>query len=233
MIKKVSRFIFRSLVCLILIVIGHRLVAQDISEDVKPERKSDQYLGLQANQLLRQIFNFGNSAATITNPYLLTYAVNSKKNGFGLSTGLGYTYNQSQTSNGFTNTLSTTGDFSFRFGLESKKFFGKRWMASWGVDMVIDSDKTKTVATNTPGPGGNVPPVTTENKSTATGVGPRVTLNFLATDRIVVGTEASYYLKFITQKQTQTNTGINPPPDAKLKSFQLNLPAVLFLMWKF
>ena len=211
-------------------MLGHYYVmAQDVAPEPKKEKKNDQYFGVQANQLLRQLLNFGGTSPTVNNPYLMVYSLNSKTTGFGLSLGLGYNYNQSRSGDGFSNTISTLNDFSFRFGLEDKTWFAKRWMASWGVDLVFDSDKSKTVASSA----GGTQPITTETKLSGSGVGPRITLNFLAHEKIVIGTEASYYLKFMNQSQTITGTNITPLPDAKLRSLQFSLPAAIFVMLKF
>ena len=47
--------------------------------------------GVQINELLRQIFNFNGNAAN-TNPYLVTYTINSVRTGWGLRAGIGYNY---------------------------------------------------------------------------------------------------------------------------------------------
>ena len=50
----------------------------------------NQYVGLEANQLLRQIFDFSNDNSSSGNPYLITYSFNSSNTGSGMSFGLGY-----------------------------------------------------------------------------------------------------------------------------------------------
>lgn len=220
--------IIRIIICLILLIIGHSIVApaqtyQEPEEQQAPKR-SYHYIGIQANQLLRQLLSLGNAAPTVANPYTLTYAVNQRSSGFGFTTGLGYNYAQTNTGDGFSNTTSTSRDVAWRFGLESKKYLAKRWIASIGGDVVIEGSKTETKSEGS----GTTTSIT--SKINRSGFGPRASLNFQINDKIVLGTEASFYFKWITQKQETQGTGMPPVPETKLKSNGFTLPAVVFLM---
>src|SRR5690349_18412605 len=50
------------------------------------------YVGVQVNQLLKQLINLNGSSAPINNPYLLTYGIYSSEINWGLELGLGYNY---------------------------------------------------------------------------------------------------------------------------------------------
>src|SRR5258705_1627049 len=50
------------------------------------------YLGVQANQLFRQLINLNTGSTVISNPYLLTYSVYSVKYKWGLQAGFRYNY---------------------------------------------------------------------------------------------------------------------------------------------
>ncbi|MEJ0031458.1 MAG: hypothetical protein WDO15_14270 [Bacteroidota bacterium] len=72
------------------------------------------YVGLQVNQLVRNILSFGGTSTPITNPYLLTYSANSKATGIGFATGLGVSSIQTKTTDNFLTTTSKVSDFAFR-----------------------------------------------------------------------------------------------------------------------
>jgi len=211
--------------------------------------KPIQYLGVQANQLVRQIFNLSNSNSVIDNPYLLTYSVNSAKTGHGLNVGLGYSVLQTTDGDAITKREITDDQFSIRIGYEKKSMLSKRWMTSLGVDVVIDSDKNKSKTTNDSD--FNKSTITSTSKSTAWGLGPRFTLSYSIHPRIFLGTEANYYLRFtkddlsvdssIGQQEFDPNTGTtnwvyhdnHDDASSKGKKFKLNVPAVIFLIVKF
>jgi hypothetical protein len=70
----------------------------------------------------------------------------------------------------------------------------------------------------------------TETTSNFWGLGPRGGLLFLISDRVSIGTEATYYLRYITDK-----TKLTGAPDAKQKTseFELTIPVVLILSIRF
>lgn len=222
----------RICVVLALLVLTHRALAQEQPEEdfvsERAEKKSYHYIGLQANQLIRQILSFGGNSSPVTNPYLLTYSVNAKKNGLGLATGLGYSSIQTKTNDVFNNTISKVDDISFRIGMEKKSYLSKRWMVGFGGDILIENNKAET--TTTPSGSSSFSVTTKINRY---GFGPRASLNYHFHDKILIGTETSFYLKWITQDQESTGQGApTNPPSTKLRSFAFTLPAVLFVTLK-
>ena len=199
------------------------------NSEVVETKVARHYVGIQVNELLRQLLNFGGTSNSVGNPYLITYAVNSTKNGVGFNFGLGYTY--SSTSNGDPITPRTTIDHSLnlRFGLEKKFTIGKRWLSSYGLDLVLDDSNNKTETTFNPG-GGIPSKTTTELSINGGGLGPRFTLNFFVSDRIMLGTEASYYYRAGTSTQKVSN---QPDQTNKPRSLTFAVPAVLFVILKF
>lgn len=194
------------------------------------QRSSDHYVGVQINQLIRQVFNFSGTSSVVNNPYLLTYAVNNAT-GWGASFGLGYTFNESTEGDSFTRRTTKINDFFGRVGFEKKSGFGKHWILSVGGDVVIDlSSNTTTTIQGTD----HASALKTETKNRGFGLGPRVTLNYEITERMLIGTEANYYFKSITN--TFKNSGSftsDPEIEEKLKRFQFGAPAVIFLILKF
>ena len=224
--------LLRIILCLILLIIGHKIFAQERPEEnaiVQPtELKMNHYLGLQANQLIKNLLSLGGTSTAITNPYLLVYSANSKATGVGFSTGIGLSSIQVKSTDNFMTVTSKTNDFAWRFGLDVKKYLSRRWLAGYGLDALVEANKSETIS-NTGG--GINPTVTTTVKRY--GFGPRVSLNYQFHERLMIGTEASYYLKWVDQKTKVTNGGVQPDNGSKLRSFQFTLPAVIFVIMKF
>jgi len=195
------------------------------------KRKANHYLGIQANQLLRQILNFGNSTS-IDNPYLFVYSINSIETGFGMNIGMGYTFNESKDGDAFNTRKTTINNLAFRVGFEKKSELSKRWLVSWGFDVVIDNQKNNTINTIDFGQGNNST-VETTSKTSAFGIGPRLTLNYKISEKIFLGTESTYYFKSGENKLTvNQSTGGNNETSDKFKRFQLAVPVVLLLILK-
>ncbi len=215
--------------------------------DSTKQRNTTRYLGIQANQLIRQIFNFSNSNTPIDNPYLITYSVNSKKTGVGFNAGLGFSVNEFSDGDPSNKRETKINNLSFRLGAEKKSMIGKRWMVSWGFDIVHDNLKNETsnIQNNDP----TNPAIrfvsTTTNTTSSWGLGPRFTLNFQITSRILLGTEANYYYRSGSTKGTASTsntffngTGLttnssNTESSSDFTKFQFNLPAVIYVILKF
>ena len=186
------------------------------------------YFGVQANQLIKQLFNLSNSTSTVNNPYLLVYALNSIETGWGLNVGFGYAYNQFKEKNAFQDRETNINNYFFRVGIERKTNLGKKWILSGGFDITNDNQKNKTKNINT----GST--FETETKSKGWGFGPRATLNFKITNRILLGTECTYYFRF-GKNSLKTTSSFSPPEETsdKSKQFLFTVPAVLILIVKF
>jgi hypothetical protein len=227
--------ITRILICVILLIAAHTIFAQERPEEnaiIQPSEKNmNHYVGLQVNQLIRNILSFGGTSTPVTNPYLLVYSANSKTSGVGFTTGLGLSSIQTKTTDNFLTTTSKVSDFSFRFGLDVKKYLSHQWLLNYGWDLLAEGNKSTTTSESVGGSSNN-PSITTT--TSRTGTGPRVGLNFQFHERLIVGTEASYYFKWIDQKTKVKNTGApDNNTDSKLQQFQFTLPAVIFLIVKF
>jgi hypothetical protein len=198
-------------------------------EQAQPvEAKSNtKYFGIQANQLVRQLLSIGNTSAATT-PYLLTYSVNNA-NGVGWALGLGYRYARFSDGDAITPREVTESDFFFRIGLEKKKYWGKHWMAGWGVDVVLDRVSSRAETNFQPGGGSNID---TETLTRKAGLGPRFTLNYVINEKVIVGTEANYYYKGGKEK-IDNPTVPGGKSESKERSFNLALPAVLYLILRF
>jgi hypothetical protein len=122
----------RIIVAIVSLTLTHTVFAQQQPEEgfvsERANRKSYHYIGLQANQLIRQLLSFGGNSSAVVNPYLLTYSINSKTTGFGFAAGIGYSSIKTRGTDVFASTISTVNDFALRFGVEKKSYLSKRWL---------------------------------------------------------------------------------------------------------
>jgi hypothetical protein len=222
--------------------------AQDDTEIT--EKKVNHYIGIQINQLVRQIFNFSNNNAAINNPYLINYSLVFGPKQIGFNIGSGYTFDEIKTGDA-TNELTTkVNNTFFRIGFEKKSSIGKNWLFSVGADVLLDKQKDESTSKITFGGNGKI--VTTSSSTVkGTGFGPRITLSYQISNRILIGTEATYYFKSLkdvgevviatTSREFDPVTGQErnvtrterTENDDELKKLQFNVPAVLWLHVKF
>ncbi|HEY0740697.1 MAG TPA: hypothetical protein VGD40_04510 [Chryseosolibacter sp.] len=217
-------------------------------EESSTSKKSEHYIGLQANQLIRQVFNFSNTNSVLNNPYLLTWSVNSLQTGAGFTMGLGYNFNQSNDGDQFVDRTVTLNDVFIRMGYEKKSRLAPKVIFSLGADVLFDRQRSET---KTEEKTQSDLVSETSNTTLSGGFGPRFTLNYQLHEKILIGTEANFYFKWTktdnTQKQVFFETVFDPvtgqprtvrrtqdeTESQKSKRFQLNSPAVIFLILKF
>jgi hypothetical protein len=202
---------------------------EPIKETAPSEKKSKsnnviRYFGLEINQLLRQIIDLNSSNNAVAGPYQIQYSSNSRKTGRGVSYGLAYGRNKFTDDSNNTIRETINRSVSFRIGYERKHTWGKRWIALHGYDLTLGGTKLNTKNSQ------NGPLIEIEDKSNFWGFGPRVGLLFNLSQRVFIGTEASYYLKFTKGSQT-ISTG-QPNSSQKSTDLSLTLPVTLFLSVK-
>jgi hypothetical protein len=207
-------------------------------------------VGLQANQLIKQLINLSNSPA-VNNPYLLTGTVSSGKYfGINVHGGVGYSYSRITDVESPTNHESKIHQVDYRYGIGKNFTLGPRWEASVGVDIAEEYKVNKTFATSV-----TIFSITTDSvetvstsKTTAKGQGLELTLAYHLSPHILLGTEATFYYITSHLKQngevfeTITNTS-NPDADTytfettnsetKEVDFTTTAPVALFLIVKF
>ena len=224
----------RSIILGVMVFMTISCFSQKDSTKVK---KANHYLGVQANQLLRQLFNLSGNTTIVSNPYLLNYSVNSVKSGWGLNVGIGYTVDQSTQSDANTTNDSQINNFSSRIGAERKVFVAKKWMVSYGLDLLSDKSNTSDKVTSQFSGTTSETDISTTTKDS--GFGPRFTLNYFITPKIILGTELTYYYKAISISQDTSNSvsggggSSSSHTDQKLKQFHFNAPALLLITMKF
>jgi hypothetical protein len=222
---------------LLLGCISHSF-AQTDTATVKKEKLVDMYIGVQMNELISQVFNFNNTNTTSqnTNPYLVNYSLNSRKSGWGFRVGVGYNYSSTSTNDGITATTTKLNDLEFRIGVDKAYKISKKWSAGIGLDFVMNNNSDHTTNVVNGGVGfGNSDSTDTKTTILSYGGGPMGWLRYHVSDRILIGTESSFY--YTTGKTTQniTDNGIATTPVTSNNTGQgtLSVPVVFYLIVKF
>ena len=213
--------------------------AQADSITTKKEKLFDHSIGIQVNDLIRQVFNFNNTSTnTNTNPFLLTYTINTTKTGWGIRIGTGYNYNSATTNDGINKKTTDINDLQLRLGIEKSFKLAGNWSAGAGIDGVYntnnDNTKALTISFDT---------ITVNTKTVLStyGGGAMAWLRYNFTKNILIGTEANFY--YLTGYQTITTTTkysssptYNPTPDKndnKISNGTISLPIVFYAIVKF
>lgn len=221
------------------------------SQPEDQEKRVNQYFSIQANQLLRQLVNFGGSNQAISNPYLLNYSLNSSKSLFGFNAGIGYFISDSKDNGEDIDRETKARDFNFRVGLDQKKNLSERWMLALGVDIlfakrIIESDNSSPNSFDED----LQDEFHTESETRGVGFGPRLNFSFAITPKVMLSTETSYYLAFSKTTGKSTSSSHQPDfqngsqqmikveideedPTRKTTDFSLELPVVVNLVFRF
>lgn len=220
--------------------------AQETTTDILPqpkEKKFEHRIGVQMNELIRQVFNFNNNTTpALNNPYLLTYSLTHAKSGLGIRMGVGPEYTTFNTDDGITKAENNVNRINARIGIEKVFQLSYRWSAGAGADFVYANDRSFSKSfvrsfdsTSTD--------IVSEIKST--GYGGMAWLQYHISPRILVGTEASFYYRTGNYKQSITITTLVdnfPEPEFetitdkqenKIKEGVFRLPMVFYLVVKF
>lgn len=202
------------------------------------EKKFDHIFGVQLNDLMRQIITFNNAtAAANTNPFLFTYNMNSRKSGWGLRAGLGMTINSSTANDNVTKRTSDINDVQFRIGGEKAFSLSNKWSVGAGIDVVVktNDDHTTAVTNN-----GYIFTTNTDTKAATLGGGGMAWLRYSLTERILLGTETSFYYLRGTSKQTITTSDTSPynyynetKTNDDVTEAKISVPVVFYISIKF
>jgi hypothetical protein len=235
--------------CILAALVCGRASAQQADADTA--NKLNHYIGVQANQLIKQIINLNNNNVAISNPYLLTYAVFSSKHKWGVTAGFGYTYRRSKDKLASADQESKINESFYRAGIARKFSVGKRWEASLGLDYIgsYQLDKTFTFSVVE---FGNQQKDSTASVSTSvakiSGGGLNLGLTWQVSRRVFLGTEMTLYYSTTNRKSnvlvSDTFTNANFPEqnmytlssantETEDAEFNTTLPVAIFLMIKF
>ena len=206
----------------------------------KDEKVYDHYIGAQIGPLIMHLFNANANSIGSGNPYLITYSMNNKKTGWGIRIGVGY--NSTTNANAVAAGLNTTNntDMQLRAGIEKTFEITNKWTAGTGVDIVLNSLDDNS-ATNSYYQFDTTSTIT-KSKLFSYGGGVFGKVNYHLSNRILIGTEGSFY--YVTGNKNQTvdvvRSGNNIPSlttESKtrpgISGGTISLPIVVYLLLKF
>ena len=204
-------------------------------------KKIQHHVGVQINELVRQVFNFSNNSSSNTNPYLLVYSINSVKTGWGARMGIGYTYRSFTDDDGINHKETDINDINLRVGVEKAFQLSNKWSAGVGLDGLwnMDNDRTKSITRSF-----DTTTTITKNKMSSFGGGAMGWLRYNVTDKVVIGTETSFY--YTTGQQDQEisitfreqgpgspwSTKVTPI-DNKVSQGVFSMPVAIYLLVRF
>jgi hypothetical protein len=221
------------------------------AQDAEQPKLFNHYIGIQANELLKQLINLNTSNTSISNPYLLTYSVLSTKYNWGIETGFGFNYHNFKDNLSPTTPQSKINESFYRFGIFKNFMLGKKWEATTGLDYAGSYQSDKTVTNEV------IDFNVTQTDSTATistsvikskGGGLQLGIGFHLSDHILLRTEGTVYYLTTNKKNnvliTETFTDTNFPEtdtytvsssnsDTKNSDFEITIPVAIFLIIKF
>jgi hypothetical protein len=223
------------------------------SQTDSTNKKIDHYISFQVNQLIRQVFNFSNNSTGVNVPYLLNYSMVSAKSKIGFNVGLGYTFDQFKNDDPANERKTDIDNLFFRAGFEKKSTLGRSWLLGFGFDLLVNKQKsetTSTIKTNNGNGSGKIVTTTTGSQNGG-GFGPRATLSYYITSRILIGTEANFYFNRAKSKDelvtATTQLEFDPATnsermvthtertksDDKSKHIGLSIPTVIWMTVRF
>lgn len=216
---------------------AHPIFAQETKpSNICNHPKMVHTVGVQANQLIRQIFNFSNNNPTLNNPYLLTYSMYNMHSKWGIDVGLGYTYNNLFDNDGTTKRETYINELSARIGIQRQIPITRKFSTQLNFHVLCDMTNNKTTTYQD----FNFQKTTIKSTSNVLryGAGPAMAYRYRIHPRVFVGTEMNYYFK-IGNNSTKVTTfnefqgGGNSYTETKsnndLTTFFLNVPTAIFL----
>jgi len=220
---------------------------KDKNEDFQSynqDKKISHFIGFQANELIRQLFSFGNTIET-GNPFLLKYSLRFNKSNIEITSGLGYRTGSTNENSG--TFITSQSDLFFRLGAAKKYDIGKRFEAGIGIDglLVNNNNSSENTIINTNINFTDSSYSSTSNKIKTFGAGPQFTFAFYITPRVKLGTELTAYFTYsennfdnlVERKQSfNGNVNIDKIEDSGTSfstEFDITMPISLFLSVKF
>ena len=214
-----------------------------------PNKQFSHYIGVQANQLIKQIVNLNSGSSSIDNPYLLVYSIKDNKTGWGAAAGIGYEFQKIHDLLP-ENRESKMNNLFFRAGVTRKSMVSKRFEASYGLDFVYDYRLNKTFTSSVTVFGSSIDSSESivTSKTTSYGFGPQFTISYYFSERLLLGTETTYYFISSSEKQNAITTdkvfSQFPTPETvtttsnsnsktDVSTFTFGFPVALFLILKF
>lgn len=227
-------------ITLTILLLGAAFLSLGQVDTGRKVRHFDQVIGVQINELTKQVFSINNSNSVNTNPFLITYDLTERDTHWGLRAGLGFTYADStgneDPNNSGSNTLTEkrkTHGVQFRIGVQKTFSLSDKFTSGVGLDLVYKHIDSSLSETSTAGQYG----YTATSKTNLFGGGPMVWVRYNVSKRILIGTEISIYYLSGHQKGSISYMGYQGTPDEDINNKQtegkINLPVAFFLSLKF
>ncbi|MFN5170163.1 MAG: hypothetical protein ACK5DD_11070 [Cyclobacteriaceae bacterium] len=178
------------------------------------------YAGVELNPLLNQILDFDSDDQETGNQFTVQYANNNRNSGKGVSAAFSYRRLSTKETSTQIDRETTERALALRVGYERKHSIGKRWILLHGYDFLLGLTKEYTKSNHLGFQ------VDIESTGTQWGLGPRAGIMFGISDQVFLGTESTFYLTFLKEKQTITG---QPDSEQKSSEFLIVLPVSLFL----
>lgn len=164
------------------------------------QKRLEHQVGVQMNELIRQVFNFNSGTqATPANPYLLTYTVTHRKTGVGLRLGGGYSQRSFADDDGVNARDGDITNMNIRAGLEKSFQLSDKWTTGVGADFVFadDNNNTKNLLKSA-----DTTTTIVNSRINSMGGGAMAWLRYSINRNILIGTEASFYYRMGRKEQT-------------------------------
>lgn len=170
-----------------LILIGSSSI--QAQTDTVSVRTFDNFVGLQANELLRQIISF-DEAPEVRNPYLLTYTIRHNQTGLTFNAGVGFSSTKVTNEN---DVETRTQMNDLRLGLGYQKKLGKIIEAGVGLDYLVGRDRIETISISVQNFQSFIDSsyATSKQINKRSGFGLHGSLRFVIANWLTVGTEFS------------------------------------------
>ncbi|MCE2788758.1 MAG: hypothetical protein LW630_02465 [Saprospiraceae bacterium] len=220
-----SRSVIFSLLCLINIpAFSQRTSDKSKIKTQLPQYKNTDFyafpneLGIHVTQILANIFSL--SANSETSPYSLTYRRHMKSLSFRLGMHVSYDQDQQEEFGNATFIIRdlTTSRNLFRLGVEKHLPVGRKFIFSYGADLLGGLDLENSNITENTTIGTNV--FASSQQSITLGAGPVIRLDYKLTDRMLLSTESSLYA---TYRNSQNKISINGIPSEDPSSSGLTI----------
>ncbi len=198
----INKFLLIGLLCLCYGTTSAQLLEED-------KKKFNHFIGVQGNDLLKQLLNLSGSNTPINNPFLFTYQLTNNKSMWGARSGAGYeTSNIEDQLDAFTRRTTKIEKISAKVGVEKTVTLGGGFAASFGLDVAynLNNNNSSNKFVNF-----DTAIISIINKTTTISTGPGVRLVYYVSSRFALGTETNFWVNFNTLNN-KTITEIKPGP---------------------
>lgn len=219
-------------ITLLLFVTNFVFSQNNLPIEELPQNGYYNYVGVQSNLLFRQFLNFSNASVPNNNPFLFSYATNSKRSGRGLIINSGFTFTENKTSDGVVTINNKIRTLAISVGYDKKWYQNKKWIPSWGFDLStgLDYFKSTNQTFQTLGT------ITTETEQLNFFIGPSIHAGIMYAlgDYVFIGTTSQFNFRIgFLQNKTKVNQTNNFTDSRGIADIGIAAPTAVFLTVRF